>query len=165
MIDDVLTYALFPQIGVKFLQNRDNPSAFEPVPTGKEGSTITSSGGEEVYTVTVDGVDHVVTVGNGEDITGIVPTSGASAANGSASTTGGPATVTSGEGFPAPMAGNVFKVQVEPGDHVDEGDVMIILEAMKMEITVVAPKSATVVNVTVKEGDDVALGDILVELA
>ena len=165
LIDDVLTYALFPQIGLKFLQNRDNPSAFEPVPTGKEGSTITSSGGEEVYTVTVDGVDHVVTVGNGGDITGIVPTSGASAANGSASTTGGPATVTSGEGFPAPMAGNVFKVQVEPGDHVDEGDVMIILEAMKMEITVVAPKSATVVNVTVKEGDDVALGDILVELA
>ena len=165
LIDDVLTYALFPQIGLKFLQNRDNPSAFEPIPTGKEGSTITSSGGEEVYTVTVDGVDHIVTVGNGGDITGIVPTSGASAANGSASSAGAPAAVTSGEGFPAPMAGNVFKVQVEPGDHVDEGDVMIILEAMKMEITVVAPKSATVVNVTVKEGDDVALGDILVELA
>ena len=165
LIDDVLTYALFPQIGLKFLQNRDNPSAFEPIPTGKEGATITSATGEEVYTVTVDGVDHVVTVGNGGDITGIVPTSGTSAANGSASSTGAPAAVTSGEGFPAPMAGNVFKVQVEPGDHVDEGDVMIILEAMKMEITVVAPKSATVVNVTVKEGDDVALGDILVELA
>lgn len=165
LIDDVLTYALFPQIGLKFLQNRDNPSAFEPIPTGKEGSTVTSASGEEVYTITVDGVDHVVTVGNGGDITGVVPTSGASTASSSATDTGTPAVAASGEGFPAPMAGNVFKVQVKPGDHVDEGDVMIILEAMKMEITVVAPKSATVVNVTVKEGDDVALGDILVELA
>ena len=42
---------------------------------------------------------------------------------------------------------------------------MIILEAMKMEITVVAPKSATVVDVLVKEGDAVALGDTLVTLA
>jgi len=165
LIDDVLTYALFPQIGLKFLQNRDNPSAFEPIPTGKEGSNVTSSSGEEVYTITVDGVDHVVTVGNGGNITGVVPTSGASVGSGSATDTGTTAVAASGEGFPAPMAGNVFKVQVEPGDHVDEGDVMIILEAMKMEITVVAPKSATVVNVTVKEGDDVALGDILVELA
>jgi oxaloacetate decarboxylase alpha subunit len=165
LIDDVLTYALFPQIGLKFLQNRDNPSAFEPIPTGKEGSNVTSSSGEEVYTITVDGVDHVVTVGNGGNITGVVPTSGASVGSGLATDTGTTAVAASGEGFPAPMAGNVFKVQVEPGDHVDEGDVMIILEAMKMEITVVAPKSATVVNVTVKEGDDVALGDILVELA
>ena len=165
LIDDVLTYALFPQIGLKFLQNRDNPSAFEPIPTGKKGSNATSASGEEIYTITVDGVDHVVTVGNGGDITGVVPTSGASVGSGSVTDTGTPAVAASGEGFPAPMAGNVFKVQVEPGDHVDEGDVMIILEAMKMEITVVAPKSATVVNVTVKEGDDVALGDILVELA
>ncbi len=161
LIDDVLTYALFPQIGLKFLENRDNPNAFEPIPTGSEGNTVTTASGEEIYTVTVDGVDHVVTVGNGGDITGVVPTSGASA---SSSVAAAPAT-SAGEGFPAPMAGNVFKVQVDPGDLVEEGDVMIILEAMKMEITVVAPKSATVVDVAVKEGDDVALGDILVTLA
>ncbi|WP_299875187.1 sodium-extruding oxaloacetate decarboxylase subunit alpha [uncultured Cocleimonas sp.] len=164
LIDDVLTYALFPQVGLKFLENRNNPSAFEPIPTGNEGSTVTSASGEEIYTVTVDGTDHVVTVGNGGDITGVVPTSGASIAG---ATSAGATTPTSseGEGFPAPMAGNVFKVQVGPGDLVEEGDVMIILEAMKMEITVIAPKSATVVDVTVKEGDDVALGDILVTLA
>ena len=161
LVDDVLTYALFPQVGLKFLENRDNPSAFEPVPTGNEA--VTTDGGEEVYTVTVDGTEHVVTVGNGGDITGIVPTSGgggAPAAAGAASAPTG-----EGEGFPAPMAGNVFKVQVEPGDAVEEGDIMIILEAMKMEITVVAPKSATVVDIMVKEGDEVSLGDILVTLA
>ena len=49
-IDDVLTYALFPQIGLKFLENRNNPDAFEPVPTGKESSTATTDAGEEIYT-------------------------------------------------------------------------------------------------------------------
>ena len=104
----------------------------------------------------------MVTVGNGGDITGVVPTSGASGAGAATAAT---PTSSEGEGFPAPMAGNVFKVQVEPCDLVEEGDVMIILEAMKMEITVIAPKAATVVDVAVKEGDDVALGDILVTLA
>ena len=162
LIDDVLTYALFPQVGLKFLENRDNPSAFEPIPTGNEA--VTNDAGEEVYTVTVDGVDHVVTVGNGGDITGIVPTSGGSAAPVAAA--GAAAAPSSdAEGFPAPMAGNVFKVLVESGDAVEEGDIMIILEAMKMEITIVAPKSGTVVDIMVKVGDDVGLGDILVTLA
>ncbi|WP_022951943.1 sodium-extruding oxaloacetate decarboxylase subunit alpha [Leucothrix mucor] len=163
LIDDVLTYALFPQIGLKFLENRDNPSAFEPIPTGKESEAVTTGSGEEVYTVTIDGVDHVVTVGNGGDITGIVPVAGA--ASGSSDSAPAAAAPTGGEGYPAPMAGNVFKVLVQPGEMVEEGDIMIILEAMKMEITVVAPKSATVVEVLVKEGDAVSLGDTLVTLA
>ena len=54
-IDDVLTYALFQQVGLKFLENRDNPDAFEPVPTGNEGSTVISDDGEEIYTVEVEG--------------------------------------------------------------------------------------------------------------
>jgi oxaloacetate decarboxylase alpha subunit len=163
LIDDVLTYALFPQIGLKFLENRDNPSAFEPIPTGKESEAVTTGSGEEVYTVTIDGVDHVVTVGNGGDITGIVPVAGA--ASGSSDSAPAAAAPTGGEGYPAPMAGNVFKVLVQPGEMVEEGDIMVILEAMKMEITVVAPKGATVVEVLVKEGDAVSLGDTLVTLA
>ena len=162
LIDDVLTYALFPQIGLKFLENRGNPDAFEPVPTGNESDTVKTDAGEEVYTVTVDGIDHVVTVGNGGDISGIVPTSGGVSA---APVAGAAPAAGTGEGFPAPMGGNVFKVLSQPGDLVEEGDIMIILEAMKMEITVVAPKSATVVEVLVKEGDVVALGDTLVTLA
>src|SRR5690606_39282918 len=71
-IDDVLTYALFPQIGLKFLENRGNPAAFEPVPTGKESAPASAKPGEpEVYTVTVNGKDFVVQVADGGDITGI----------------------------------------------------------------------------------------------
>src|SRR5690606_6235851 len=42
-LDDVLTYALFPQVGLRFLENRNNPSAFEPAPTGKESNIVTSA--------------------------------------------------------------------------------------------------------------------------
>lgn len=52
-IDDVLTYALFPQIGLKFLENRGNPAAFEPAPTGKE-APAREAGKPEVYTVEVN---------------------------------------------------------------------------------------------------------------
>lgn len=160
LIDDVLTYALFPQVGLKFLENRDNPSAFEPVPTGKEGGAVTSDAGEEIYTVEVDGVKHTVTVSDGGDITGIVPASG-----GAAPAAGAAAQVQGGDEFPAPLAGNIFKVLVEPGDTVEEGETMIILEAMKMETSVSAPKAGTVVDVLVKEGDAVAVGEALVTLA
>jgi oxaloacetate decarboxylase alpha subunit len=67
-IDDVLTYALFPQVGLKFLENRGNPDAFEPAPTGIEHETVTNEAGEEVYTVTVEGHSYVVGVRNGGEI-------------------------------------------------------------------------------------------------
>lgn len=159
-IDDVLTYALFPQIGLKFLENRNNPDAFEPVPTGNESSVVKSDKGEEIYTVTVEGTDYTVTVANGGDISGIVPVAGAT--GGAAAPAA--AAPTDGEDFPAPLAGNIFKVLVSPGDEVEEGETMIILEAMKMETNVSAPKAGTVVAVPVKEGDAVQVGDTLVTL-
>ncbi|HAJ86309.1 MAG TPA: oxaloacetate decarboxylase, partial [Pseudomonas sp.] len=58
VIDDVLTYALFPQIGLKFLENRGNPSAFEPAPTGSE-LPAREPGKPEVYTVEVNGKSFV----------------------------------------------------------------------------------------------------------
>src|SRR5690606_31564801 len=74
-IDDVLTYALFPQVGLKFLQNRNNPAAFEPVPTGKATSAVTNDKGEEVYTVSVEGKSYTVTVADGGDVTGVAAVS------------------------------------------------------------------------------------------
>ncbi|MBL4826409.1 MAG: sodium-extruding oxaloacetate decarboxylase subunit alpha, partial [Spongiibacteraceae bacterium] len=73
-IDDVLTYALFPQIGLKFLENRGNPDAFEPVPTLADANSIveTKTPGEaEVYTVNVAGQSYVVQVAEGGDISNI----------------------------------------------------------------------------------------------
>jgi oxaloacetate decarboxylase alpha subunit len=157
-IDDVLTYALFPQIGLKFLENRGNPDAFEPVPTGKEVAAAAKSGEPEVYTVTVNGKEFVVQVADGGDITGIKPLGETAAAPAAAAPVG------DGEPQKAPLAGNIFKVLVSPGDTVEEGDVVIILEAMKMETEVQAFKAGTVGSVDVKVGDAVSVGDTLLTI-
>ncbi len=157
-IDDVLTYALFPQVGLKFLENRDNPSAFEPVPTGKEGDVVTNDNGEEIYTVNVEGRDYTVAVSNGGDVSAIVPMGGA------APVSGGSGPVGDGEPVSAPLAGNIFKVLVKPGQQVAEGDNLVILEAMKMETAVSAVRAGTIGDVLVKEGDAVSVGDSLIKL-
>lgn len=158
-IDDVLTYALFNQVALKFLENRNNPAAFEPVPTGEETDLVRSEGGEEVYTVDVDGQAYTVTVSDGGDLSGIVPIGGQEPAKKPVS--GG------GESVPvkAPLAGNIFKILVEPGQQVTEGEPVIILEAMKMETEVSAPSSGTVEAVKIKEGGSVAVGDLLLTIA
>ena len=157
-IDDVLTYALFPQVGMKFLQNRDNPSAFEPVPTGKASAPKTDAG-EEIYTVEVEGKSYTVTVNEGGDVNGIAavdaPVSGTSAA----------VPATGGEPIPAPLAGDVVKVLVKPGQRVSEGESILVLEAMKMETSVSAPADGTIVEVKVQAGDSCTVGDVLVTLA
>lgn len=156
-IDDVLTYALFNQIGLKFLENRGNPSVFEPAPTGKESSLAHASNGDEVYSVTVEGKSYTVTVGNGGNLTGIVPIGGASAAGDGA--TGAGAAVS------APLAGNIVRVMVSLGQQVAEGDTLLVLEAMKMETQVSAPSSGVIDSINVKEGDSVTVGDTLLTIA
>ncbi|MGB1403742.1 MAG: sodium-extruding oxaloacetate decarboxylase subunit alpha [Porticoccaceae bacterium] len=159
-IDDVLTYALFPQVGLKFLQNKDNPDAFEPVPTGKPAA-VTNDAGEEVYTVSVEGKSYTVAVANGGDISAIVPVGQAAPA----ASTAAPVAATGGEPVNAPLAGNVVKVMVQPGQTVAEGESIVILEAMKMETSVSAPAAGTIVEVRVQSGDSCVVGDVLVTLA
>lgn len=156
-IDDVLTYSLFPQVGLKFLQNRDNPSAFEPVPTGKKAAAVTNDAGEGVYTVTVEGVSYTVTVNNGGDVSGIAPVGQ------QPSTVAAP--VSGGEPVPAPLSGVIIKVLVKPGQRVVEGESIVILEAMKMETSISAPAAGQIVDVRIKAGDSIAVGDVLVTLA
>ena len=165
LIDDVLTYALFPQIGLQFLENRGNPDAFEPVPTGEAAAgvpgtavPVAAPGAAEVYTVTVSGQSYVVQVAEGGDVTNVAPAQ-----------TGAPAfagvTASAGEPIPAPLAGNIFKVCVNVGDKVQDGDVIVILEAMKMETEVRSPKDGHVGSVSVAEGDKVVVGDTLLTLS
>jgi oxaloacetate decarboxylase alpha subunit len=168
-IDDVLTYALFPQIGLKFLENRDNPEAFEPAP-GAEPAPLAaatvpptpSPGAPEAYQVTVDGHTYNVVVAPGGEITHVQPAAPVAAAVQAAA----PAAPSSGAltNIPAPLAGNIFKVNVAAGQAVKSGDVIMILEAMKMETEVRSPESGTVRSVLVKEGDAVQVGDILLTL-
>ncbi|WP_298636139.1 sodium-extruding oxaloacetate decarboxylase subunit alpha [uncultured Umboniibacter sp.] len=157
-VDDALIYALFPQVGAKFLKNRGDATAFEPAP-GKEPA-VTNEQGDEVYTVSLNGESYTVAVNDGGDITGIadlnVRHSDASAA---------PMAATSGVPLPAPLAGNIVKVLVKPGDQVAAGDLVLVLEAMKMETEVRATSAGQVVSVQVKEGDSVAVGNSLLELA
>jgi oxaloacetate decarboxylase alpha subunit len=159
-IDDVLTYALFPQIGLKFLENRGNADAFEPAP-GTEPQPLTEpavaavAGAAEIYTVKVNGQSYVVEVAEGGDVSAIAPVSQAAA----------PAPVPAsgaGAALAAPLAGNIFNVNVVVGDSVAAGDVIVILEAMKMETEVRATQAGTVSGVSVKVGDSVAVGDTLI---
>lgn len=164
-IDDVLTYAMFPQIGLKFLKNRGNAAAFEPAPTGLEetpkAAPKTAAGGPSVYTVNVAGQSYVVEVSEGGDITQVAP----------AKTIGGPVTPKpaaagggKGEPFRAPLAGNIFKVLVQVGQSVAEGQVLVVLEAMKMETELKAPKAGIIHSVKVAEGNAVAVGDELLSI-
>ena len=154
VIDDVLIYALFPQIGLKFLKNRGNPAAFEPAPTGEEPAkaapapATAPAGGPEAYNIKVNGQSYQVEVTPAGAIASITPEE-ASAGGGE------------GEVVPAPLAGNIFKLVVKPGQKIQQGDVVIIMEAMKMETEVRAPHGGTVLSMAVKEGDSVALKDPL----
>ncbi|GGI68541.1 sodium-extruding oxaloacetate decarboxylase subunit alpha [Shewanella gelidii] len=169
--DDVLTYALFPQIGLKFLKNRNNPDAFEPAPQAptEEKAQPTAAKAQasdqapETYTVNVQGQQYVVQVASGGDISQVTPVAAPVAAVPAA-----PAPVVTGAvtaEISAPLSGNIFKVNVAPGAQVQEGDVVIILEAMKMETEVRATASGVVASLAVREGDSVAVGDILLALS
>ncbi|USD32203.1 MULTISPECIES: sodium-extruding oxaloacetate decarboxylase subunit alpha [Vibrio] len=164
-VDDVLTYALFPQVGLKFLKNRRNPDAFEPAPWLEESSVSApvaqpAQGSIETYSVKVDGQVYDVEVGPQGQLTSVAPTSSA------AQPTAAPvASSGSSETVPAPLAGNIFKVNVQTGAQVEEGEVLLILEAMKMETEVRAARSGTVQDLHVKEGDAVMVGAPLLSLA
>jgi len=164
-IDDVLTYALFPQIGLKFLKNRGNPDAFEPAPTGEEEKTTPASaaiqGEPSVYSVNVNGQTYVVQVAEGGDVELVQPVAGDKPAPAKLERA---ASVSKGEPLLAPLAGNIFKVGVSVGQKVTEGEVLIILEAMKMETEVKAPRSGTIKGIKVAEGNAVAVGDELLSI-
>jgi biotin carboxyl carrier protein len=65
---------------------------------------------------------------------------------------------------PSELNANVWKIEVKPGDQVQEEDTLIILESMKMEIPVVAPKAGTIKSIAVAEGDAVIEGQVLITL-
>ncbi|MDD9197248.1 sodium-extruding oxaloacetate decarboxylase subunit alpha [Aliivibrio sp. S3MY1] len=163
-VDDVLTYALFPQVGLKFLNNRNNPDAFEPAPgTEKDEDAVKvgpGKGGIESYSVKVDGQIYNVEVGPQGVISSVAPVSGQPAPVQSPQLS-----AVDAESVDAPLAGNIFKVLVQPGAEVIEGDVLLILEAMKMETEIRASRNGTVQDILTKEGDAVAVGTPLLSLA
>ena len=156
-IDDALTYALFPQVAPGFLENRGNPDFFEPAPKDEE----------DTFTISVDGNEYVVKVDDGGDVTEMAAVNGAPMSMGGAAPAAAAPTGAVGGGEPqkAPLAGNIWKVLVQPGQAVAEGDVVVILEAMKMETEIRAPKAGTIGSVTTSEGASVKVGDTLYTIA
>ena len=73
-----------------------------------------------------------------------------------------PAAIAAGTSVDAPLPGNIFAIKVKQGDAVKAGDVLIIIEAMKMENEVCAPCDGTVKQIVVTKGQMVATGDTLV---
>ena len=172
-IDDVLIVALFPQVGWKFLENRGNPDAFEPAPgmekpiekTAEKPTALSApaQSGSAVYTVELEGKAFVVKVSEGGDVTNIAPVA-APAPQPAPAATPSAAPVSGGTPVTAPMTGNIWKVVATEGQKVNAGDVLLILEAMKMETEIRAAQAGTVRGITIKAGDSVAVGDTLMTL-
>ena len=164
-VDDVLTYALFPQVAKKFLANRGNPDAFEPAPDADAAAAkvaIPTASGPFAdpahYTVSVDGHAYQVVVAEGAvNLTPAVAAESASAASASVGANGTP--------VKAGLAGSIHQVLVAVGDAVNEGQVVCVLEAMKMETEVRSGTSGTVASVDVAVGDSVAVGRTLLTLS
>lgn len=163
VIDDVLTYALFPQIGLKFLENRNNPAAFEPIPTKASTTAVKSTAPSsptdpESYAVSVDGKVYDVVVAPGGSIESVTRPAGDDAIKQSTS-------ITAEETLNAPLSGNIFKVIVNEGDSVEAGEVVIIMEAMKMETEIRAVNAGVITSLHTKEGDSVSVGDALLSFS
>ena len=165
--EDALIDGMFAQIGWKFIQNRGNPEAFEPVPNPESLKPVATlqnadpTGSTEKYTVNVDGRNYNVAVG---------PAGTNFSIQAAPKTPIGPDLVVtppiiSGHGVVvSPLAGVVLKVNVNIGAHIAEGDVVLVMEAMKMETEIRAKVGGIVTAVNVRQGDSVSVGDVLVTL-
>jgi oxaloacetate decarboxylase alpha subunit len=160
--EDALINGLFAQVGWKFLANRGNPDAFEPAPgsapaTAPIPTPAPAAQAVETYSVNVDGRHFNVAVGPGGAPLSIQPVAVTAAVS-------APAVVGNGVSVEAPMAGTILKVLVQAGSAVAEGDVVVIMEAMKMETEVRSRASGIVSAVHTKEGAAVTVGDALISL-
>jgi oxaloacetate decarboxylase alpha subunit len=152
--ENILIYTLFPEIGLKFLENKDNKNAFEkpPIQLNEEKNGY--------YKVVIDDVDYIVKYSqtekpqiiNGNTEKNAQPSNSNSVSN------------ETGLIVNAPLAGNIFKIEKNIGDDIQEDETIIVLEAMKMETTIKTPKSGQIKNIFIKNGDKVQSGDPLFEV-
>jgi oxaloacetate decarboxylase alpha subunit len=151
--ENILTYALFPEVGIKFFENIDNADYFEKPPlefVAKE---------DNFYNVSIDGNDYMVKYTKA-DKPEILNKSHILKKN-----TDTPIDQKeNGEIIRAPLSGNIFSIIKNKGECVVEDDTIIVLEAMKMETTIKTPHAGEIINIFVSNGDKVNVGDPLFEV-
>ena len=164
--EDMLSYALFPKVALEFFKKRDEgfpPTQKATAPTSQPESTpatsVTPIAGSATYTVNVNGQVFSVQVSAGgtpqQAISAPIPTPEAPP----------PGPSLTGISVTSPLPGSVFSLKVAVGDQVSKGDVVIIMESMKMETEIHATASGTINSIQVQEGQKINTGDNLLIIA
>lgn len=149
-VDDIAAY-----FTLLYQHGADSAEVVGSAPPAEETRQGEDNTQASVYTVTVNGTEYVVEVAEGGDITQVQQRAQEPQ----------PRKETAPEvTVEAPLSGSVVRVNVKPGDAVKEGDVMLLLEAMKMETEVRAADGGTAARVNIAEGDSVTAGDVLIAL-
>ena len=183
--EDLLTYAMFPKVALKFFETRGKPLEETPAPAPSgDASQKTPAApapaaplaapaaplaapaapvqGTSAYTITVNGKPYTVEI-SGAPAVGAAPVQ--PVATPQAAPAPQPSAGGSKKAILSPLPGSVFTLKCKVGDNVNEGDTVIILEAMKMETEVNSPYSGTVDSILVAEGANVQTGDELILIA
>jgi oxaloacetate decarboxylase alpha subunit len=152
--ENLMIYTLFPEIGLLFLKNKNNTDFFEKSPSQLNED-------KEGY--------YKIEIGEKEYIVKFSKTTEPEIIDGSAGNNIKTQTVDVNENqkgtiVKAPLGGNIFSIEKNAGENVDEDDTVIVLEAMKMETTVKTPTRGKILKVYVQNGDKVKSGDPLFEV-
>ena len=152
--ENILIYTLFPEIGLKFLENKDDKNAFEksPIQLSEEKNGY--------YKVVIDDVDYIVKYSQTEKPQII----NENTENNAQPSNSNSVSNETGLIVKAPLAGNIFKIEKNIGDNIQEDETIVVLEAMKMETTIKTPTSGKIKNIFIKNGDKVQSGDPLFEV-
>ena len=150
--ENILTYALFPEVGIKFFENIDNSDFFEKAPLDFSNSE------GDIYKVSIEDKNYFVKYSKVSDPEILNQNTDIKKNNNDTNIT------SSGEVITAPLSGNIFSIIKRDGDDIQEDDTVIVLEAMKMETTIKTPLNGVIKKVFVKNGDKVNVGDPLFEV-
>ena len=152
--ENILIYTLFPEIGLKFLENKENKDYFEKSPTQL------SEEKNGYYKVVIDEKDYLVKYSQTDEPEIINGNSNLELQ----SNNNEPISNETGMVVNAPLAGNIFRIEKNVGDTVSDDETIIVLEAMKMETTIKTPTSGKIKKIFIKNGDKVQSGDPLFEV-
>jgi pyruvate carboxylase subunit B len=147
--EDLITYALYPQVALKFLRGELKEETIHPVVRTPQASDTTAAEFPTEFSVDVDGEVFNIKISSilGKPIEVEKPRE--------------PAKVTRGS-ITAPLSGMILSIKVKVGDHVNEGDLVAMIEAMKMQNEVRSTAAGVVKSILTYEGEVVHSGNVLI---